>query len=193
MEGLSGWGISSVPGPPPKHHEHKRLCTPFTHPFILTRYTAVEQVVACAPVAQRARVRFPVGTSFLGEVFSGFFLTCKTNVRKLWAPKVPEFNLAIIIIIIIHNHFITGAYDLRCWRPLKPQIYIQYGTCILTRRIRKDEYDGQMIVGDLVGLKFPDICLTGEEKTSPRKPVPIGDSARTRCVTGAHATASSGK
>ena len=25
----------------------------------------------------------PVGTSFLGEVFSGFFLTCKTNVGKL--------------------------------------------------------------------------------------------------------------
>ena len=44
---------------------------------------AVEQVVACALVTQRARVRFPVGTSFLGEVFSGFFITCKTNVRKL--------------------------------------------------------------------------------------------------------------
>ena len=45
--------------------------------------TAVEQVVACALVTQWARVRSPVGTSFLGEVFSGFFLTCKTNVRKL--------------------------------------------------------------------------------------------------------------
>ena len=44
--------------------------------------TAVEKVVACAPVAQRARVRSPVRTSFLGEVFSGLFLTCKTNVRK---------------------------------------------------------------------------------------------------------------
>ena len=45
--------------------------------------TAVGQVVACATVMQRARVRSPVRTSFLGEVFSGFFLTCKTNVRKL--------------------------------------------------------------------------------------------------------------
>ena len=45
--------------------------------------TAVAQVVACALVTQRARVRSPVGTGFLGEVFSGFFLTCKTNVRKL--------------------------------------------------------------------------------------------------------------
>ena len=27
-----------------------------------------------------------------------------------------------------------------------------------------DDYDGQMIFGDLVGLKVPDICLKGEEK-----------------------------
>ena len=49
-----------------------------------------------------------------------------------------------------------------------------------------------MIFGDLVGLKFPDICLTGEKKTrktSPRKPVPTGDRTRARCVTDAHATA----
>ena len=30
-----------------------------------------------------------------------------------------------------------------------------------------DDNDGQMMFGDLVGLKLPDICLTGEEK--PRK------------------------
>ena len=30
-----------------------------------------------------------------------------------------------------------------------------------------DDNDGQMIFGDLGGRKFPDICLTGEEK--PRK------------------------
>ena len=33
-----------------------------------------------------------------------------------------------------------------------------------TRRMWNDDYDGQMIFGDLEGLKFPDICLTGEEK-----------------------------
>ena len=38
---------------------------------------------------------------------------------------------------------------------------------IPTRRILNDDYDGQMIFGDLGGLTFPDICLTGEEK--PRK------------------------
>ena len=35
----------------------------------------------------------------------------------------------------------------------------------LTRRIWKDDYDGQMIFGDLVGLKLPDICLIGEENS----------------------------
>ena len=56
------------------------------------------------------------------------------------------------------------------------------------------DYDGQMIFGDLVGLKLPDIRLTGEEnteKTSPRKLVPTGDRTRARCVTSAHATTSS--
>ena len=30
--------------------------------------------------------------------------------------------------------------------------------------ITHDDYDGQMIFGDLGGLKYLDICLTGEEK-----------------------------
>ena len=47
------------------------------------KYTAVCQAVACAPVTQRAQVRTPVETGFLGEFSSGFFLTCKTNVGKL--------------------------------------------------------------------------------------------------------------
>ena len=52
--------------------------------------------------------------------------------------------------------------------------------------------DGQMILGDLGGLKLPEICLTGEEKSRkppPRKLVPTGDRIRARCVTGAHAAA----
>ena len=56
-----------------------------------------------------------------------------------------------------------------------------------------DDNDGQMILWDVVGLKLPDICLTGEEKprkkSSPRKLVPTGDRTRARCVTGTHATA----
>ena len=52
-----------------------------------------------------------------------------------------------------------------------------------------DVNDGQMIFGDLGDLKLPDICLTGEEKTSLRKLVPTGDRTRARCMTDAHATA----
>ena len=55
-----------------------------------------------------------------------------------------------------------------------------------------DDNDGQVIFGDLGGLKLPDIFLTGEEKprkTSPRKLVTTGDRTRVRCVIGAHATA----
>ena len=71
MEGLPGWVISSMPGPPPRQHKHERQYTTSTHSVIPTR---------------------------------------------------------------------------RRWN---------------------DDYDSQMIFGDLGGLKFPDICLTGEEK--PRK------------------------
>ena len=55
-----------------------------------------------------------------------------------------------------------------------------------------DDNDGQIIFGNLEGLKLPDICLIGEEnpeKTSPMKLVPTGDRTRARYVTGAHATA----
>ena len=45
-------------------------------------------------------------------------------------------------------------------------------TVIPTRRIWNDDYDVQMMVGDLGGLKFPDICLTGEEKPRKKKPHP---------------------
>ena len=40
----------------------------------------------------------------------------------------------------------------------------------------RDGYDGQMIFGDLVGLKLPDIRLTGEEK--PRKKPHTGNLPR---------------
>ena len=55
-----------------------------------------------------------------------------------------------------------------------------------------DDYDGQMIFGELVGLTFPDICLTGDEnpgKTSSRKSVLSRDRTGARCGTGVHATA----
>ena len=52
-----------------------------------------------------------------------------------------------------------------------------------------DDYDVQMIFEDLVGLKLPDISLTGEEK--PRKNLTqetCHDRGSNPRVTGAHAT-----
>ena len=63
---------------------------------------------------------------------------------------------------------------------------------ILTRRICKDYYDGQIIFGDLVGLKVTDIYLTGDAKLRKKKQSGNlsrpGDRTRAR-VTGTHATA----
>ena len=78
--------------------------------------TAVGQAVACAPVTQRARVRSPVGTSFLGEFFRDFF----SPVRQMSGSFRPQGSR---ISFGHHYHhqssFITGANDLRCWRVLK--------------------------------------------------------------------------
>ena len=49
--------------------------------------TAVEKTVACARVMSRTRVRSPVGASFLGEVYSGFFFTCKTKCQEALGPQ----------------------------------------------------------------------------------------------------------
>ena len=62
----------------------------------ILRFTAVKQVVACVLVTQRALVWSPIATDFLGEVFSGFFFTCQETFRP---PKVPDYHLAVVIII----------------------------------------------------------------------------------------------
>ena len=80
----------------------------------IVKSTAVEQVVACTLVTQRARVRSPVGTSFLSEVFSGFFLACNQGPRISFGHHYHPYS------------FITGTNDLRCWRALKPKIYIHH-------------------------------------------------------------------
>ena len=70
-------------------------------------------------------------------------------------------------------------------------VYLGLRACQHLRSLMMDVYDGQMIFGDLVGLKLPDIRLTGEEKprkTPPRKLVLTGDRTRARCLTSAHAT-----
>ena len=80
-------------GAPPHHHRDVRVYLDENLPGHWIRQrgpsTAVGQAVACALVMQWVWVQSPVRKSFLHEVFSGFFLICKTNDRKLQAPMVP--------------------------------------------------------------------------------------------------------
>ena len=62
------------------------------HLLVTDMSTAVGQVVACAPVMQRARVRSPVGTSFLGEVFLGVFPRLKDKCREALGPQGPRIS-----------------------------------------------------------------------------------------------------
>ena len=57
--------------------------------------TAVGQAVACAPVTQEARVRSPVGTSFLGEVFSSPVRQMSGGFRP---PNIISPSLSSLII-----------------------------------------------------------------------------------------------
>ena len=91
-------------------------------PVINKLFTAVGQAVACAPFTQRARVRSPVGTGFLGEVFFAVFPHLSDNCRETLGPLGPQISFGR------HYHyqwsFITSANDLRCWRAQKPEIDI---------------------------------------------------------------------
>ena len=72
--------------------------------YILLRdaSTAIEQAVVCVPVAQRVRIRSPVGASFLGEVFFRCFFSPVRQMSGSYRPAwFPEYHLAIIIILII--------------------------------------------------------------------------------------------
>ena len=63
----------------------------------------MEQAVAYAPVTQRARVRSPVGTRILGEVFSGFSLRCKTNAKNFGPHSSPVITWPSYIIQTIYH------------------------------------------------------------------------------------------
>ena len=72
------------------------------------------QAVACASVTQLTRVRSLVGTS-LGQIFSGFFLTCKRNLRKLSAQMSPNIirpSSSFHIHLVSVNEYLNGVYGL---------------------------------------------------------------------------------
>ena len=62
----------------------------FTFNILLS--TAVEQVAACALVTQRARVRSPVGTNFLGEDFFGVFSSPVRQMSGNFRPTRSPFG-----------------------------------------------------------------------------------------------------
>ena len=60
--------------------------------LISRKSSAVEQVVACALVTQRARVRSSVGTGFLGEVFFGVFPHLSDKCQEPLGPQGPRIS-----------------------------------------------------------------------------------------------------
>ena len=87
--------------------------------LILALSTAVEQAVACAPVTQRARVRSPVGKSFLGEVFSGCFSSCVRLMSESFRPTMSQnivwpSQSSFHIRPVRMNGCVYGVYRLIC-------------------------------------------------------------------------------
>ena len=64
--------------------------------------TVVGEAVACTHVTQRARVRFPVGTSFLGEVCRGFSSPVRQMSGSFRPPRSPNIIWPSLSSIIIH-------------------------------------------------------------------------------------------
>ena len=62
------------------------------------RSIAVMQAVACASVRQRARIRSPAGTGFLGEVFFGVFPHLQDKCQETLGPHGPLISSGL------HNH-----------------------------------------------------------------------------------------
>ena len=84
--------------------------------YYFTNYTstAVGQAAACAPVTQRARVRSPVGTSFLGEDFFGVFLTVRQMSGSFRPPMSPN-----IIWPSLSSPFIMAKKIIRKYQQIK--------------------------------------------------------------------------
>ena len=107
-----------------------KLCTmSLTFLCILQTHmsTAVVQAVACAPVTRRVRVRSPIGTSFLGEVFRGFYSPVRQMSGSFRPPKVPDYHLVISIIITQHSLRAPMTWDVYVPYNLK-YTYIQTST-----------------------------------------------------------------
>ena len=86
--------------------------------LVIKRSTAVEQVVACALVTQRARVRSPVGTGFLGAVFRGFSSPVRQLPGNFRPPRSPNIirpsSASFHIRLVGMTECVLGVYCLSC-------------------------------------------------------------------------------
>ena len=69
--------------------------------------------VASLPLTWRARVRSPIWSVFLVEIFPFFFLNCKTNVGKTTDPSIPGYHWESITRIIHYG----CQWSLKLMRP----------------------------------------------------------------------------
>ena len=81
---------------------------PYWPPYSTDKYillcSAVGQAVECTPVTQRARVRSPVRTSFLGEVFfRGFTSSVRQMSGSFRPPRSPNIIWPSFSSSIIHS------------------------------------------------------------------------------------------
>ena len=77
----------------------------------------MEQVVACALVTQRARVRSPVGTGFLGEVFRDFSSPVRQMSGNFRPPRPPNIiwpSSSFHIRLVGMTKCVLGVYCLLC-------------------------------------------------------------------------------
>ena len=86
--------------------------------LVILESTAVEHVVACALVTQRARVRSPVGTGFLGEVFRGFSSPARQMSGNFRPPMSPNIiwpsSSSFHIRLVGMTECVLGVYCLSC-------------------------------------------------------------------------------
>ena len=154
VEGLPGWRISSMPEPPLRQYEHSKFfCSNFR---------------TCA-IHTLPDLNLPLICEF----------TCLTppGPYKVTTCRKRELTLVLIILFWPHKDMEVlpgwGFNSIPGPSPKQHKHERRYTpsthTFILTRWIWNDDYDGQMIFGDLGGL--PDIFLTSEEKPL-KKPHP---------------------
>ena len=103
MEGLPGWVISPMPGPPPRQHKHERQYTPSIHPFIPTRWIWKDDYGGQTIFGDLVVLKFPT-----------FVLQVKKNPEKT-SPRKPvptEDRTRARCVISAHATTCSTAVDL---------------------------------------------------------------------------------